>query len=151
MYRSLLIASAIFFGVFSVQAALPGAIEIVSSEFSTGKFTLRVPASEKPLELYWAAAWADDTDEYSQWRAPVFLQDVPAGTTEVTVTVPGFNPDAASRFFLASRCFSSRRCFSAFASSQRPFSISLWSGRSRLSVGAVPASQALRVRASSEK
>ncbi|OBS68391.1 hypothetical protein A6R68_03069, partial [Neotoma lepida] len=37
-----------------------------------------------------------------------------------------------------------KRCFSAFASSQRPFSISLWSGRNRLSVGAVPPSQALR-------
>lgn len=101
MYRSLLIASAIFFGVFSVQAALPGAIEIVSSEFSTGKFTLRVPVSEKPLELYWAAAWADDTEDYTQWRSPVFLTEVPAGATEVNVTVPNFNIDTSSRFFLA--------------------------------------------------
>lgn len=83
------------------RADAPAAIEVVSGNLGTGAFTLRVPTSEKPLELYWAAAWADDTDEYSQWRAPVFLQDVPAGTTEVTVTVPGFSPDAASRFFLA--------------------------------------------------
>ena len=100
-YRSLLIAAAIFCGAFAAQAADPGAIEVVASNFGTGEFTLRVPSSEKPLELYWAAAWADDTDEYSQWRAPLYLQSVPAGTTEVTVTVPGFSPDAVSRFFLA--------------------------------------------------
>lgn len=86
---------------FAAQAADPGAIEVVASNLGTGEFTLRVPSSEKPLELYWATAWADDTDEYSQWRAPVFLSNIPAGTTEVTVTVPGFNSDAASRFFLA--------------------------------------------------
>ena len=86
---------------FAAQAADPGVIEVVASNLGTGEFSLRIPASGKPLELYWAVAWADDTDEYSQWRAPVFLQDVPAGTTEVTVTVPGFSPDAASRFFLA--------------------------------------------------
>ena len=86
----------------AVLAADPGAIEVVASNFGTGEFTLRVPASEKPLELYWAAAWADDTTaDYAQWRDPVFLQDVPAGTTEVTVTVPGFKADVASRFFLA--------------------------------------------------
>ena len=99
MIKTLAAAAALTAG--AVQAADPGAIEVVASNFGTGEFTLRVPTSEKPLELYWAAAWADDTDEYSQWRAPVFLQDVPAGTTEVTVTVPGFNSDAASRFFLA--------------------------------------------------
>lgn len=87
--------------VFAAQAADPGAIEVVASNLGTGEFTLRVPVSAKPLELYWAAAWADDTADYAQWRAPVFLQDVPAGTTEMTVTVPGFNSDAASRFFLA--------------------------------------------------
>ena len=96
----LLIAAAIFCGAFAAQAE-PGAIEVVAGNFGTGEFTLRVPSSEKPLELYWAAAWADDTADYSQWRAPLFLQSVPAGTTEVTVTVPGFSPDAASRFFLA--------------------------------------------------
>ena len=100
-FIGLMIAAAVFSGAFAAQAADLGAIEIVASNFGTGEFTLRVPTSEKPLELYWAAAWADDTDDYSQWRAPVFLQDVPAGTTEVTVTVPGFKPDAASRFFLA--------------------------------------------------
>ena len=99
-YRSLLIAAAIFCGAFAAQAE-PGAIEVVASNFGTGEFTLRVPSSEKPLELYWATAWADDTDEYSQWRAPVFLSNVPAGTTEVNVAVPGFQPDVASRFFLA--------------------------------------------------
>ena len=99
-YRSFLIAAAIFCGAFAAQAE-PGAIEVVASNFGTGEFTLRVPSSEKPLELYWATAWADDTDEYSQWRAPVFLSNIPAGTTEVTVTVPGFSPDAASRFFRA--------------------------------------------------
>jgi len=100
-YRSLLIAAAIFCGAFAAQAADPGAIEVVAGNFGTGEFTLRVPTSEKPLELYWAAAWADDTADYAQWRAPLFLQSIPAGTTEVTVTVPGFSPDAASRFFLA--------------------------------------------------
>ena len=100
-YRSLLIAAAILCGAFAAQAADPGAIEVVASNFGTGEFTLRVPSSEKPLELYWAAAWADDTADYAQWRAPLFLQSIPAGTTEVTVTVPGFSPDAASRFFLA--------------------------------------------------
>ena len=99
MIKTLAAAAALTAG--AVLAADPGAIEIVAGNFGTGEFTLRVPASEKPLELYWASAWADDTDEYSQWRAPLFLQDVPAGTTEVTVTVPGFSPDAASRFFLA--------------------------------------------------
>ena len=99
MIKTLAAAAALTAG--AVLAADPSAIEVVAGNFGTGEFTLRVPASEKPLELYWAAAWADDTDEYSQWRAPVFLQDVPAGTTEVTVTVPGFSPDAASRFFLA--------------------------------------------------
>ena len=98
--RSLLAAAAILCGAFAAQAD-PGAIEVVASNFGTGEFTLRVPSSEKPLELYWAAAWADDTADYAQWRAPLYLQDVPAGTTEVTVTVPGFKPDAASRFFLA--------------------------------------------------
>ena len=100
-FIGLMIAAAVFCGAFAAQAADLGAIEVVTGNFGTGKFTLRVPASEKPLELYWAAAWADDTDEYAQWRAPVFLQDVPAGTTEVTVTIPGFKPDAASRFFLS--------------------------------------------------
>ena len=99
MIKTLAAAAALTAG--AVLAADPGAIEVVASNFGTGEFTLRVPSSEKPLELYWAAAWADDTADYSQWRAPVFLQDVPAGTTEVTVTVPGFKPDAASRFFLA--------------------------------------------------
>ena len=100
-FIGLMIAAAVFSGAFAAQAVDLGAIEVVASNFGTGEFTLRVPASEKPLELYWAAAWADDTDEYSQWRAPVFLSNIPAGTTEVTVTVPGFNSDAASRFFLA--------------------------------------------------
>ncbi len=99
MIKTLAAAAALTAG--AVLAADPGAIEVVASNFGTGEFTLRVPSSEKPLELYWAAAWADDTDEYAQWRAPVYLQDVPAGTTEVTVMVPGFSPDAASRFFLA--------------------------------------------------
>ena len=84
------------------RADAPAAIEVVSGNLGTGAFTLRVPASEKPLELYWAAAWADDSaTDYAQWRDPVFLQDVAAGTTEVNVTVPGFQADAASRFFLA--------------------------------------------------
>ena len=99
MIKTLAAAAALTAG--AVQAADPGAIEVVASNFSTGEFTLRVPSSAKPLELYWAAAWADDTADYSQWRAPVFLQDVPAGTTEVNVAVPGFQPDVASRFFLA--------------------------------------------------
>ena len=99
MIKTLAAAAALTAG--AVLAAYPGAIEVVASNFGTGEFALRVPVSAKPLELYWAAAWADDTNEYSQWRAPLFLQDVPAGTTEVTVTVPGFNSDAASRFFLA--------------------------------------------------
>ena len=99
MIKTLAAAAALTAG--AVQAEDPAAIEVVASNFGTGEFTLRVPASEKPLELYWATAWADDTDEYSQWRAPVFLSNVPAGTTEVTVTVPGFQPDVASRFFLA--------------------------------------------------
>ena len=99
MIKTLAAAAALTAG--AVLAADQGAIEIVAGNFGTGEFTLRVPASEKPLELYWAAAWADDTNEYSQWRAPVFLSNVPAGTTEVTVTVPDFKPDAASRFFLA--------------------------------------------------
>ncbi len=99
MIKTLAAAAALTAG--AVLAADPGAIEVVASNFSTGEFTLRVPASEKPLELYWAAAWADDTADYAQWRAPVFLSNIPAGTTEVTVTVPGFSPDAASRFFLA--------------------------------------------------
>ncbi|MBR2940584.1 MAG: hypothetical protein IKC14_04665, partial [Kiritimatiellae bacterium] len=86
--------------VLAAQAE-PGAIEVVAGNYGTGEFTLRVPASEKPLELYWAAAWADDTDEYAQWRDPVFLTDVAAGTTEVAVTVPSFKADVASRFFLA--------------------------------------------------
>ena len=96
-----MLAAAAVLAAGAALADAPAEIEVVANNFGTGEFTLRVPASEKPLELYWAAAWADDTDEYSQWRAPVFLQDVPAGTTEVTVTVPGFSPDAASRFFLA--------------------------------------------------
>ena len=96
-----ILAAAAVLAAGAALADAPAEIEVVANNFGTGEFTLRVPASEKPLELYWAAAWADDTDEYSQWRAPVFLQDVPAGTTEVTVTVPGFSPDAASRFFLA--------------------------------------------------
>ena len=99
MIKTLAAAAALTAG--AVLAADPGAIEVVASNFGTGEFALRVPVSAKSLELYWAAAWADDTNEYSQWRAPLFLQDVPAGTTEVTVTVPGFNSDAASRFFLA--------------------------------------------------
>ena len=96
-----MLAAAAVLAAGAALADAPAEIEVVANNFGTGEFTLRVPSSEKPLELYWAAAWADDTDEYSQWRAPVFLQDVPAGTTEVTVTVPGFSPDAASRFFLA--------------------------------------------------
>ena len=96
-----MLAAAAVLAAGAALADAPAEIEIVAGNFGTGEFTLRVPTSEKPLELYWAAAWADDTDEYAQWRAPVFLQDVPAGTTEVTVTVPGFKPDAASRFFLA--------------------------------------------------
>ena len=95
------VASALVCGAFAALADAPAAIEVVAGKFDTGEFTLRVPASGVPLELYWAAAWADDTDDYAQWRDPVFLQDVPAGTTEVTVTVPGFKADAASRFFLA--------------------------------------------------
>lgn len=58
---------------------------------------------------------------------------------------------SASRLLRERRCFSSSRCFSALASSQRPFSIRRWSGRRRLSVGAVPLSGALSVSASSEK
>ena len=96
-----ILAAAAVLAAGAALADAPAEIEIVASNLGTGEFTLRVPASEKPLELYWAAAWADDTDEYAQWRAPLYLQDVPAGTTEVTVTVPGFSPDAASRFFLA--------------------------------------------------
>ena len=96
-----MLAAAAMLAAGAALADAPAEIEVVASNLGTGEFSLRIPASEKPLELYWAAAWADDTDEYSQWRAPVFLQDVPAGTTEVTVTVPGFSPDAASRFFLA--------------------------------------------------
>ena len=99
MIKTLAAAAALTAG--AVLAADPGAIEVVARNFGTGEFTLRVPASEKPLELYWAAAWADDTADYAQWRAPVFLSNIPAGTTEVIVTVPGFNSDAASRFFLA--------------------------------------------------
>ena len=101
IFAALTLAAFAFSGAFAAQAADPGAIEVVAGNFGTGEFTLRVPTSEKPLELYWAAAWADDTDDYAQWRDPVFLQDVLAGTTEVNVTVPGFQADAASRFFLA--------------------------------------------------
>ena len=100
-YRIFLIAAAIFCGAFAARAADPGAIEVVASNLGTGEFSLRIPASEKSLELYWAAAWADDTADYAQWRDPVFLTDVAAGTTEVNVTVPGFLADATSRFFLA--------------------------------------------------
>ena len=55
-YRSLLIAAAIFCGAFAARAADLGAIEVVASNLGTGEFSLRIPASEKPLELYWAAA-----------------------------------------------------------------------------------------------
>ena len=61
-FSGLMIAAAILCGAFAAQAADPGAIEVVAGNFGTGEFTLRVPASEKPLELYWAAAWADDTN-----------------------------------------------------------------------------------------
>ena len=99
MVKALAAAAALTAGV--VLAADPGVIEVVASNLGTGEFSLRIPASEKPLELYWAAAWADDTADYAQWRDPVFLTDVAAGTTEVNVTVPGFQSDATSRFFLA--------------------------------------------------
>jgi len=58
---------------------------------------------------------------------------------------------SASRRRRTARCFSSSRCFSTLASSQRPLSISRWSGRSRLSVGATRSSGSFRVRARSEK
>ena len=99
MIKTLAAAAALTAG--AVLAADPGAIEIVASNFGTGEFTLRVPSSEKPLELYWAAAWADDTDDYSQWCAPVFVADIPAGTSEVTVTVPEYSVNDTARFFLA--------------------------------------------------
>ena len=95
------LAAAAMLAAGAALADAPAEIEVVAGNLGTGEFSLRIPASEKPLELYWAAAWADDTDEYSQWRDPVFLSDVPAGTTEVNVAVPGFQPDVASRFFLA--------------------------------------------------
>ena len=55
-YRIILTAAAIFCGAFAAQAADPAAIEVVASNLGTGEFSLRIPASEKPLELYWAAA-----------------------------------------------------------------------------------------------
>lgn len=57
----------------------------------------------------------------------------------------------ASRLFLSSLWHSSRRCFWTLASSHRPASISRWSGRRRLSVGATPSSDSFRVRAKEEK
>lgn len=70
MIKTLAAAAALTAG--AVLAEDPAAIEVVASNLGTGEFSLRIPASEKPLELYWAAAWADDTDDYAQWRDPVF-------------------------------------------------------------------------------
>ena len=82
--------------------AEPAEIVVASSDYSTGTFTLQFPAAAKALELYYAKAWADDTaDDYTEWRSPVFLQDIPAGTSEVTVTVPEYSAVDPSRFFLA--------------------------------------------------
>ena len=100
MIKTLAAAAALTAG--AVLAADLGAIEVVASNLGTGEFSLRVPVSAKPLELYYAAACADDSlDDYAQWRSPVFLRDIPAGTTEVTVTVPEYSVTDTARFFLA--------------------------------------------------
>lgn len=57
----------------------------------------------------------------------------------------------ASLLFLSNLWHSSRRCFWTFASSHSPASIRRWSGRMRLSVGAIPSSDSLRVSAKEEK
>ena len=76
--------------VFAASAfAEPAEIEFGAIDVAAGTFTLQFPAADKALELYYAEAWADDSlDDYEQWRAPVFVADIPAGTSEVTVTVP---------------------------------------------------------------
>ncbi len=51
---------------------------------------------------------------------------------------------------LVALCFSSSLCFSTLASSQRPASISRWSGLSLLSVQHTPSSSSFRVKAREE-
>ena len=82
--------------------AEPAGIEFGAIDVAAGTFTLQFPAADKALELYYAEAWADDSPaDYSQWRAPVFLRDIPAGMTEATVTVSEFQSGDTARFFLA--------------------------------------------------
>lgn len=77
-------------------------IRIVNSDPTTGEFTLQFDAAQKNLQLYFAKAGEDDNPAVTDtWRNPLFLRDVPAGETELTVTVPGWTAEGTSRFFLA--------------------------------------------------
>ena len=83
--------------------ASPGSIQVVEGDFTTGEFTLRLPAFEGTLRLYSATAKLDDPllDDLSQWCDPHFIQDVTAGTTELNVTIPPIPTTDAVCFFLA--------------------------------------------------
>ena len=77
-------------------------IRVVNSDPTTGEFTLQFDAAQKDLLLYFAKAGEDDNPAVTDtWRNPLFLQDVPAGATELTVTVPGWTAEGTARFFLA--------------------------------------------------
>ena len=100
--RKLALSIAGFLAFAASTFAEPAGIEFGAIDVATGTFTLQFPAVDKALELYYAEAWADDSlDDYEQWRAPVFVADIPAGTSEVTVTVPEYSVNDTARFFLA--------------------------------------------------
>ena len=100
--RKLALSIAGFLAFAASTFAEPAGIEFGAIDVATGTFTLQFPAVDKALELYYAEAWADDSlDDYEQWRAPLFVADIPAGTSEVTVTVPEYSVNDTARFFLA--------------------------------------------------
>lgn len=82
--------------------AAPAEIEIGEANPATGEVSLRFSPASEALQLYCAKMWADDTAEnYTQWRDPIFLMDIPVGTEEVNIVIPKFQAEDKVRFFLA--------------------------------------------------
>lgn len=86
----------------TVAQATPSEIQVVSDNCETGEFTLRLPAADRELALYSVVAnGSDSLAELSQWRNPHFVQTVPAGTTDLSVTIPPVGNHESYRFILA--------------------------------------------------